>query len=552
MIEHIHIHNYALIELTEIAPATGFSVITGETGAGKSILLGAIGLTLGQRADTSVLMDKTKKCVVEVVYNIKDYALQKWFEEKNVDYGNSVVVRREVSPDGKSRAFINDTPVNSKDLKEFGEFMIDVHSQHQSLLLARPEYQIELLDAFAGNRELLAAYKEKYTVRKKKEVELSILREQSLTMEKEKDYLNFQLSQLEAATLKEGEKESLEEELSTLSNAELIKTCFHQLTDSIRDADTAVINTLKTSKSAVSALKNVVKDASEYEARLESVLIELKDIAMEAERKAEFIEYNPGRIEELNTKLNAIYELLYKYKVETVGELLTLKAEISSKLDGFLNSSERIEVLQAEVEGLEKQMQELADSLHAMREKAGGELCEKMKGLLVELGIQHADFVVFSTETEDFTPDGRDDVKFLFAANKNQQPGEISKFASGGEISRVMLSLKYILSKSKKLPVIIFDEIDTGLSGETAYRMASIMREMSERMQVISISHLPQIASSGDAHFKVYKEDSDSQTISRIKELNSEERVQEIAGMISGAEITSSAIETARALLRSN
>ncbi|MDL2251923.1 DNA repair protein RecN [Odoribacter sp. OttesenSCG-928-J03] len=549
MIESIHISNYALIEKTEIVPAEGFSVITGETGAGKSIMLGAIGLTLGQRADSSVLMDKTKKCIVEVTYNIKNYALNDWFENKELDYDNTIIVRREISPEGKSRSFINDTPVNNKDLKELGSFMIDIHSQHQSLLLGQPEYQTDILDTFAGNKEILSAYKEKYTIRKKKEQELAVLKEQVQAVEKETDYLNFQLSQLEAANLKEGEKEELEENLALLTNAESIKSCFYKLTNEVRDADGAVISILKGIKSNVASLRETVKEAGELEARLESVIIELKDLAEEAEHKAEDIEYNPGRIEEINTRLNTIYELVYKYKVDSVTGLLELKKDIEDKLDGIQGCSEKTDRLTQELKKLEEEMLALAGKIHQTRQQASGDLCGMMKALLVDLGIKHAEFTVSLTETEEFTPSGRDEVRFLFSANKNQMPGEIAKVASGGEISRVMLSLKYILSQSKQLPVIILDEIDTGLSGEVAHKMSRIMREMAHRMQVISISHLPQIASAGEVHFKVYKEDGTDQTISHIKKLNQEERIQEIAAMMSGANISASALETARNLL---
>lgn len=549
MIEHISIHNYALIEKTDIDLEKGLTVITGETGAGKSILLGAIGLTLGQRADSSALTDKGKKCIVEIVYNVEGYALQKWFEENELDYSEEVTVRREITAEGKSRCFINDTPVNNKLLKEFGGYLIDIHSQHQSLLLAQPEYQINMLDAFCGNGELLQSYKEKYRTRQNKRNELKALREKAADSAKEKDYLNFQLAQLAQANLAEGEKEELEEEEGLLSNAEMIKSGFNRMTHELRDSETAVITVLKNMKNQVASLKEVVKEVPEYESRLNSVILELKDLAEEAERKSEDIEYNPRRIEAIQERLNVIYGLMFKYKTETVGELINLREEISTKLKGIESYAEQIETLEAALKTLEGEMYELADRIHEAREKAREKLCKRMSELLMELGIKHAQFLVLLTPLHEFTPSGCDDVKFLFAANKNQQPGEIAKVASGGEISRVMLSLKYILSSSKQLPVIVFDEIDTGLSGEVAHKMARIMREMASRMQVISISHLPQIAASGNSHFKVYKEDNTAQTISCIKQLTTEERITEIAGMISGSEITAAARETAKNLL---
>lgn len=549
MIESISINNYALIDKTEIELERGFSVITGETGAGKSILLGALGLTLGQRAEASVIMDKEKKCVVEIVYQVGGYTLKEWFDENELDYSDRVVVRREVFADGKSRCFINDTPVNNKLLKEFGGHLIDIHSQHQSLLIGQPEYQINILDAYCGNRELIEVYREQYRVRNSIIAGLRALKERAADAEKEADYLNFQFNQLENTRLKEGEKEELEEELALLSNAESVKSIFTRLTEHLRDMDQAVIPVLKSSKNDLSTLRTVVKEAEEYEGRLHSVILELNDMADEAEKRAERVEYNPVRIETINNRLSVIYDLLYKYRVEKVMDLIILRDQIADKLKGIQGYSEEIESLAGKLKATEEKMSGFAQQLHQARVGAEGKLSEDMRKLLVDLGIKHAEFIVSITGLPEFTATGCDEVKFLFAANKNQQPGEIFKVASGGEISRVMLSLKYVLSKTKQLPVIVFDEIDTGLSGEVAHKMAEMMTEMALRMQVISISHLPQIAAAGSCHFKVYKEDNQSHTISRIRKLDDEERVKEIAGMISGREITTSALETARGLM---
>lgn len=549
MIESISISNYALIDKTDIDLEKGFSVITGETGAGKSILLGAIGLTLGQRADSSAIMDKSRKCVVEIVYQVADYHLADWFGANDLDYADQVMVRREVYADGKSRCFINDTPVNNKLLKEFGEYIIDVHSQHQSLLIGQPEYQIDILDAFCGNVELVEAYREKYKIRRALLPELKELKDRAADAEKESDYLNFQFNQLENARLREGEKEELETELAVLSNAESIKSGLSKLSYQLRDVDNSVIQVLKGAKNDMSGLGHVLKDAEEFQARLNSVILELNDLADEAERKAEGVEYNSGRIETINNRLNIVYDLMYKYKVDTVAELLKTREELSEKLTGIQSYADRIETLEKQLKKEESEMVELATKIHLVRVGAEGKLREAMKTLLIDLGIRHAEFTVLITPASEFTPTGTDEVKFLFAANKNQQPGEIFKVASGGEISRVMLSLKYVLSKTKQLPIIIFDEIDTGLSGEVAHKMAQMMREMAAHMQVISISHLPQIASAGNCHFKVYKEDDPDHTISKIKKLSREERIKEIAGMISGSEITTAALETAKNLL---
>lgn len=549
MIESISINNYALIDKTEIGLKKGFSVITGETGAGKSILLGAIGLTLGQRAEAAAIMDKEKKCVVEIVYNIAGYPLKEWFAENELDYSGSVVVRREVTADGKSRCFINDTPVNNKLLKEFGSYLIDIHSQHQSLLIGQPEYQIDILDAFCGNQELVVRYNSLYRIRREIVNELKEMRNCAADAEKEHDYLSFRFNQLDAACLKEGEKEELEEELALLSNAEAIKTAFSGLAYHLRDVDNAVIQVLKNSRSSINALQNVVREAGEYDERLNSVIIELNDMADGAERKAESIEYNPGRIETINSRLSVIYDLMYKYKVETVAGLISVRDEIGAKLDGIEGGEEKIGEMEKKLKETEQQMNTLAKRIHDVRIGAEKKLCEEMKSLLMGLGIKHAEFLVSVTPAADFTPTGMDEVKFLFAANKNQQPGEIFKVASGGEISRVMLSLKYVLSKTKQLPVIVFDEIDTGLSGEVAHKMAEMMKEMASRMQVISISHLPQIAAAGTSHFKVYKEDNAENTTSKIKMLSPDERIREIAGMLSGSVITPAAVEAAKNLL---
>lgn len=550
MIGSISISNYALIDKTEIELEKGLSIITGETGAGKSILLGAIGLTLGQRAESSAIMDKEKKCVVEIVYHIEGYHLEKWFEENELDYSDSIVVRREVTADGKSRCFINDTPVNNKLLKELGGSLIDIHSQHQSLLLGQPEYQTEILDAFCGNGELVGQYQHLYQDYRRMAGELKTLKSQAADAEKESDYLNFQFNQLDNARLQVGEKEELEEELALLSNAEAVKSAFSGLVYHLQDTDHAVIQVLKSSKNTIAGLDDVVKEAREFSERLHSVIIELNDLADEAGRKAESLEYDPARIEVINARLNVIYDLMYKYKAESVAELISVRNGIGAKLKGIQSDTEGIELLEKRRKQAEIELNGLAGKIHLCRVENEGKLREEMKSLLTGLGIKHAEFVVNVTATGEFTATGTDEVKFLFAANKNQQPGEIAKVASGGEISRVMLSLKYVLSKTRLLPVIVFDEIDTGLSGEVAHKMAQMMKEMASRMQVISISHLPQIAAAGNCHFKVYKEDNPDSTISRIKKLQPDERVREIAGMISGSEITDAAIETARNLLK--
>ena len=549
MIKNIHIRNYALIDKTDIELEKGFTIITGETGAGKSILLGAIGLTLGQRADVAAIMDKSRKCVVEITYNVVGYDLQRWFVDNDLDYDDFVVVRRELMADGKSRAFINDTPVNNKVLKEFGSFLIDVHSQHQSLLIGQPEYQLEILDAFCGNQSLLKDYKVKYARRQGVLAELNFVKQKAREAAQEEDYLKFQFNQLDEARLREGEQRELEEELAVLNNAESIKSAFSESTYVLTEAEVPVIPSLKGLKNKMASLEGVVKEATDYEQRLNSVILELEDIADECERVAERVEYNPVRVDTINDRLNVMYDLLHKHRVERTEDLITLKEALGEKLKGIQSFATQIEELEKQINVLEKEMDVLAGKIHKARVESEQKLREEMRGLLVGMGIKHAVFKVVITPLDHFTPTGKDDVSFLFAANKNQEPGELAKVASGGEISRLMLSLKYILSRTKQLPVIIFDEIDTGVSGEIAHSMAAMMKEMAERMQVISISHLPQIAAAGDTHFKVYKEDDQEGTISRIRRLTDEERVIEIAGMISGSVVSTAALEDARLVL---
>lgn len=552
MIKSVCVRNYALIEKTEIELEPGFTIITGETGAGKSILLGAIGLTLGQRADVSVIKDRSKKCVVEITYEVKGYDLQAWFEENDLDYDDQVVVRREVLPDGKSRAFINDSPVNNKLLKQFGDFLIDVHSQHQSLLLGKPEYQLDILDTFCGNEAVLEEYKTIYDKRQRLLKELEEVKRMAREAEQEEDYLKFQFNQLEEACLREGEQEELEEELSVLNNAEMIKSTFSEVGFVLSGEEQSVIQSLKTVRSRLNTLSEVLKDAADYGERMNSVVLELEDIADDVERKAENVEFNPSRVEFINERLNVIYELERKHKVETVGELLRLQAGFMESLNNIRSYGSRVESLQEEIGMLENSMNGLAGKIHEARIASEGDLRKEMEELLVGLGIKHAVFAVSITSLQEFTPTGKDDVKFLFSANKNQEPGELVKVASGGEISRLMLSLKYILSRTKLLPVIIFDEIDTGVSGDIAHRMAVMMRKMANRMQVLAITHLPQLAAAGNCHFKVYKEDGEESTVSRIRRLNEDERVLEIAGMMSGSVVNEAALENARFLLKQN
>lgn len=550
MIRRVLINNYALISNTNLELDKGFSIITGETGAGKSILLGAIGLTLGQRAESGALQSKENKCIVEITYDVSGYALEAWFLENDLDYSQEVVVRREITGEGRSRSFINDTPVNNKVLKEFGTFLIDIHSQHQSLLIGQPEYQIMILDEYGGNRPNIENYREQYNRYIELKSRIRLMKENALSISREKEYLQFQFSRLHDAGLKEGEQETLEVEIARLSNAESIKSVLLNVVYQLRDREENVLQVTKSVKQSLSSITDAVVEAKEFENRLSSVMIELRDIAEEAERIGEDIEYNRERIETIDSRLSLLYGLMKKHGAESVGKLIEMRDLFEQQLLQIDNSGEQIAMLEDQLKKRELELLDYAKRIRNKRNEAIPEFCTQMNGLLQDLGIKHANFKVEMIKLDHFTSSGRDEIRFLFAANKNQIPGELAKVASGGEISRVMLSLKYILSKSKQLPVIIFDEIDTGVSGEVAYRMAQMMKEMAKQMQVISISHLPQLAAMGDVHYKVYKDDSADRSVSKIKQLTYDERIHEIAGMISGSEITTVALESAKSLLR--
>ena len=550
MVESISIDNYALIDKSVVNFKKGFTVITGETGAGKSIMIGALGLTLGERSDVSVIPNKKRKCIVEVVYDITNYNLEIWFNNNNLDFSTHVIVRRELRQDGRSRGFINDTPVSNKILKEFGGTMIDIHSQHKSLLIGRPEFQTEILDLFCGNSELLKEYSNFY---KKRELLIDNLKKSKAELIKEendRDYLNFRYNQLDKARLKLDEKENLEEELTILNNAEAIKENLSTISWRICEMDDSILQSLKICSDKAESLEEMIKGSSDYVNRIKSVMIELQDIADDTAGKASNLEYNASRIEIINDRLSVLYELLKKHNCDSIKELINVKDDIGRKLKNISNKGEELIKLENEIKYLEENMNKLALEVSKSRITGAKILRKEMTELLKDLGIVHADFIVDIRELNYFTLSGKDKIEFLFAANKNQTPGEIFKVASGGEISRVMMSLKYILSKSSNLPTIVFDEIDTGLSGDIAHKMSSMMKDMSRNMQVISISHLPQIASVGQYHYKVYKEDIDDHTVSKIKELSYDERLKEIAGMISGSVITDAAIETAKNLLK--
>ncbi len=553
MLRSLYIQNYALIEKLDIGFDKGFSVITGETGAGKSIILGAIGLLLGQRADVKAIRRGASKCIIEAHFEISAYGMQPFFEEREMDYDDDCILRREVYASGKSRAFINDTPASLAQMKELGELLIDVHSQHQNLLLNKEGFQLNVLDLLAHNEEALAAYRKAYHEWKQAQQEMEVLMAQSEQAKADEDYIRFQLEQLEDAQLSPGEQEELEREADTLSHAEEIKAGLYRVDQALASDEGGVLTGLKDCQNIMRSLQRVYPVASELTGRLESSYIELKDIAQEISGKEEEIEFNPERLEEVNRRLNLIYTLQQKHRVATVDELLRLADEYREKLDAITSSDDRIEELKAQCAALHEKAKMQAAVLTQARTAAARRVEKEMAARLIPLGMPNVRFQVEMGTRKELGAHGADTVNFLFSANKNGTLQSISSVASGGEIARVMLSIKALIAGAVKLPTIVFDEIDTGVSGEIADRMADIMQEMGDsNRQVISITHLPQIAARGRAHYKVYKEDNETETNSHIRCLTDEERVEELAHMLSGATLTEAALNNARALLSRN
>lgn len=550
MLRSLYIQNYALIEKLDISFETGFSVITGETGAGKSIILGAIGLLLGQRADMKAIRCGASKCVIEARFDISAYGMNPFFEENELEYDDECILRREVQASGKSRAFINDTPASLAQMKELGEQLIDVHSQHQNLLLNKEGFQLNVLDILAHNDAALEKYHSRYAAWKRLDRELSELMELALKSRSDEDYIRFQLEQLEEAHLTEGEQEELEQEAETLNHAEEIKAGLYKVDQSFFSDEGGLLSCLKDNLNTLNNLQRVYAPAKELAERMESAYIELKDISQEVSSQGETIEFNPARMEEVNERLNLIYSLQQKHRVQTLGELITLTEEYRSKLAAITSYDERIAELTAQKEAHYKLVKQQAEVLTKARAVAAREVEKQMAARLVPLGMPNVRFQVEMGLKKEPGPQGEDTVNFLFSANKNGLLQSISAVASGGEIARVMLSVKAMIAGAVKLPTIVFDEIDTGVSGEIADRMADMMQEMGDsNRQVISITHLPQIAARGRAHYKVYKKDSDTETNSHIRRLTDEERIEEIAHMLSGATLTEAALSNARSLL---
>ena len=550
MLKHLYIKNFTLIDQLDIAFHSGFSVITGETGAGKSIILGAIGLLLGNRADSKQIKQGEKKCTIEAHFDLSHYGFESFFEDNDIDFEpEDTIIRRELTANGKSRAFINDTPVSLQMMRILGEQLIDIHSQHQNLLLQKDDFQLNVIDIIAQDSTALSAYHSSYQHYKESLQRLSDLKEQIAKAQENEEFMRFQFNELESAGLVEGRQQVLEQESETLSHSEDIKTAYFKADHLLNDDDNGIINKLGECLDSLSNIENVYSKAKDVVQRLSSVHIELKDIASEVGSEVENIEFDPSRLDSINQQLDQLNTLEQKYHVSTEEELIEIRDNIAEQLQSIDNSDEELESLTKKVDEELKLCTEKAAKLTELRLKAGKIVEKEMSQRLIPLGIPNVRFKVDIT-SKPLSLDGADKVQFLFSANTSTTMEPVAQVASGGEIARVMLSLKAMISGTIKLPTIIFDEIDTGVSGKIAQKMALIMQEMgNNNRQVISITHLPQIAALGSSHYKVEKEETIEGTRSHMRELNQEERVSEIAQMLSGADISDAALQNARELL---
>ena len=567
MLTHLFIRNFTLIDQLDIDLHPGFSVITGETGAGKSIVLGAIGLLLGQRADLKAIKQGADRCVIEAQFDLTNGGLQDFFEQNDLEYDEQqCIVRRELTVSGKSRAFINDTPVALSLLKELGDRLVDIHSQHQNLMLGKHDFQLGVVDLLAGNATLLADYSKTFALWEQKRRACQELEEETERNRQNQDFIAFQYDELQAAHLIEGEQEELEQRSDTMTHSEDIKSALYEADNALQGEQTGIVGQLRKSLSALRSVERVFPDAAQMADRLDSCYIELKDVAAEVSSRLEDIDFDPAELDRVNARLDRIYDLQKKYRVETVAELLSLRDELAAKLASIENSDDMLHELQAEAEAAKKQCQDIADKLTDRRRKAAQLAEQQMRERLIPLGMPHVRFQV-AVSTGELTRQGQDQVQFLFSANTSTPLQPVAQVASGGEISRVMLALKAMVSGADvgtagSLPTkgglpagrsgvcTIFDEIDTGVSGKIAEQMAVMMSAMgADGRQVISITHLPQIAAAGTHHYKVYKEETPQGTSTHMQLLTPDERVQEVAQMLSGSHVTDAAIENARQLL---
>lgn len=549
MLRKIFIQNYALIDHLEIDFQKGLNIITGETGAGKSILLGAISLILGQRADTSVLKDKTKNCVLEGVFDISDYDLEDFFTANDIDFDNTTIIRRQISDSGKSRAFINEIPVNLNLLKELGDLLIDIHSQHENLLLGNSHFQLKVIDAFANLKNDVQDYKVHFNHFKELKQKLTKLEEDALTAGRDYEYLKHQFNELSAANLKVNELEEIENLQKQLTHASEIKESLQLSHDSLNSDTASVLSILKDTILNLKRISQFYEPAVNIEERIESCRIEIKDIVTEIDTLNSRVDVDDDLLSKVSKRIDLIYTLFQKHRVTNVEELIALKDSIEDKVNYISTLDFNLESLRKELKSAEDLLRKKSITISTKRKSSVPEIEKNVTELLVQLGILHAVFKVEVQQMQDFQPWGTDKIVYFFSANKLVQPMELAKVASGGELSRLMLSLKSLLVKSSGMPTIVFDEIDTGVSGEIADKMGSIIHSMAAGMQVINITHLPQIAAKGNTHFLVYKDNQTAQSKTCIKLLNPDERIIEIAKMLSGEKLTDAALSNAKELL---
>ena len=551
MLKKLVVKNFALISSLELDPDTGFTTITGETGAGKSILLGALGLIAGQRADSSVLFNPEEKCFVEAEFEIGSYHLESFFEQHELDFSSRSIVRREINAQGKSRSFINDTPVNLTVLKELSALLIDIHSQHQSLALTRESVQLSYLDSYAGNQHLLQQYKKKYdTFRSAKEKRERLLHEQA-ELEKQEDYLRFQLNELEELQPKAGEVKQMEEELELLNHAEGLSASLQFIVSQMEEGEAGMLQQLSAVKQRLQPFQKVNEQWQEYFSRVVSLEVELKELTRELGRESERVVFDPERIEQLNKRLSQLESLMRKHQATDEEALLLVWEKLATAVGSSDTLKEDIEKITAEISSLEKELERLAAELHEKRKKQSTGLAKAVESLLHGLGMPVARFNIELSKEENFSNSGWTGLKFLFSANKGSAMQEMGKVASGGELSRVVLAVKSIMASITSLPTILFDEIDTGVSGAVAGKMGELMREMGKNMQVIAITHLPQVAGAGREHWFVYKKEEKGVTRSFIRKLSQEERLQELAQMLSTGSPGEAALQNAKELLGS-
>lgn len=549
MLQQLSISNYALIDQLDISFGNGLSIITGETGAGKSIVIGALSLILGQRADTKVIRDESKKTVVEATFDVESYDLSGFFEENDIDFAPECIVRREIMPNGRTRAFVNDTPVTLSLLGELSQKLIDIHSQHSNALLLRSSYQLSVIDSLAGNKDLLARYKEVYNLLVQAR---RIYEQEKEKIEKDKqdeEYIRFQLNQLTEANLEIGEEETLEKKKRKIENLALLQNNLSETCRILNDGDRSVLEMLSDAEKLVAVLESVYENASEIRDRIESASIELKDIADTVRQELSEMDGDIGELEMIDERLSLIYTLQQKFKVHSVEDLLALKQDMEQRVSAIDHSEEKLDDMMLQIEALEKNANALADSLSRARKSTAVSFMENLKEKARDLGLKNFNGAI-AFERVDFNATGRDKIRFEVSFNVNRQLLPIEETASGGEMSRLMLCIKSLIATKMQLPTIIFDEIDTGVSGEIANKIGVMMKDISSSIQVVTITHLPQVAALGDRHYKVYKQDTEKETVTRMKELDAESRILEIAGMLSGSQVDSAAIENAKSLMK--